>query len=467
MAVWSIVNLSALYGERRFDAECYRPVILRDENVLEPHNTVRLGDVATVTDGQHGYHQVDPASPIRHITAKCVLQGRVEGDGVDRLARRTHDANKRSQLAVDDILFSTAGRIGEAGLVCADILPANIDQDVARITLKGGVSVAPDFLTIFLNSEFGRFQCERATTGQIQRHISLAALREFRIPVVSWQHRVGQILRESITHAHKTKTLQLEAETILTTALGLDGADLSQRLFYENTFACAVEAGRLDAEHFQPKFETLLEILCSRDFELLPLGKMIKPVKNGFDCRDFCDDGTPYIRVADVKKGRLEIDGCARIPLKAKDVSKDISLAVGDVLFTRKGSFGNAAHVRPGQEHAIISSEIMLIRLKPSLIEKVLPEYLALYFNSNAGTLQAEKWAHGVAFFSISQEDLARFMVPILPMPEQKELKAKTDQAEAAYQQSRRLLDTAKRAVEIAIEEGEAAARKFLDGNGK
>ena len=171
MAVWSEVLLSKLYGARRLDAECYRPEILRDEQALHGLELARLGDVARVTDGQHGYHEVDAASPILHVTAKCVKDGLVDGSGTDRLARSTHEANKRSQLAVDDVLLSTAGTIGMAGIVGEDILPANIDQDVARITMKEESPVDPAFLVAFLNSELGRFQSERATTGQIQRHI--------------------------------------------------------------------------------------------------------------------------------------------------------------------------------------------------------------------------------------------------------------------------------------------------------
>ena len=203
MAVWSSVKLSTLYGARRLDAECYTPIALRDEQALHHCKTVRLGDIAIVTDGQHGYHDVDPESPIRHITAKCVKDGLVDDTGVDRLARTTHDANKRSQLAVDDVLLSTAGTIGLAGLVGEDILPANIDQDVARITMRGDSPAKPDFLVAFLNSELGRYQSLRATTGQIQCHISLSALREFEIPVVPWQTEAGSILRKAVENRRK------------------------------------------------------------------------------------------------------------------------------------------------------------------------------------------------------------------------------------------------------------------------
>lgn len=47
-----------------------------------------------------------------------------------------------------------------------------------------------------------------------------------------------------------------------------------------------------------------------------------------------------------------------------------------------------------------------------------------------------------------------------------KDLKAKMEQLEFALQESRSLLDTTKRAMEIAIEDGEDAARKFPDNDG-
>ena len=48
-------------------------------------------------------------------------------------------------------------------------------------------------------------------------------------------------------------------------------------------------------------------------------------------------------------------------------------------------------------------------------------------------------------------------------MLKQKESKARTDDAASARQDSPRLLATAKRAVEIAIEKGEVATRKSLE----
>lgn len=274
MAVWSEVQLSALYGARRLDAECYRPQILRDEHALHGFQIARLGDIAHITDGQHGYHEVDPSSQILHITAKCVKDGIVDGTGADQLAQSTHEANQRSQLAVDDVLLSTAGTIGVAGLVGEDILPANIDQDVARITMRADSPIDPAFLVAFLNAELGQFQCERATTGQIQCHISLSALREFEIPIVDWQAEPSAVLRQAVAKRRSASQMLHEAEELLESALGLDKLDLAPRLFYEFSYADVSGAGRFDGEYFSPRMQNLITALSHDRLTLADVAKL-------------------------------------------------------------------------------------------------------------------------------------------------------------------------------------------------
>ena len=54
----------------------------------------------------------------------------------DPLAKWVDDKNKRSSLDVNDIILSTRGTVGYCALVKENILPANIDQDVAKIVIK-------------------------------------------------------------------------------------------------------------------------------------------------------------------------------------------------------------------------------------------------------------------------------------------------------------------------------------------
>lgn len=261
MAIWSEVKLSDLYGESRLDAECYRPNVLRDQHALARLQTVKLRQIALVTDGQHGYHKVDPESEIRHITARCVKSGIVTDTDADRLDRATHEANPRSQLEPNDILLSTAGTIGEAGIVTSDILPANIDQDVARITIMKGAPIDPWFLVAFLRSEFGRFQSERSTTGQIQGHISLATLKTFNIPLLPKQNQAADLMKQAVAGFQKAATKYAEAEALLLSSLGLNKLDLSTSLFYVRRYSDTTTAGRVDAEYFSPRYQRVLNHL--------------------------------------------------------------------------------------------------------------------------------------------------------------------------------------------------------------
>ena len=126
MAQISEITWQDMQDAKRFDAEYFQPQYLHLDIVLENHDTEVVEDFAFVTDGQHGYHKVDPDSGIAHITAKCTKDFFVIKDDVEFLAQETHDANKRSQLQEGDILLASAGTIGCAGLVGSDILPANI-----------------------------------------------------------------------------------------------------------------------------------------------------------------------------------------------------------------------------------------------------------------------------------------------------------------------------------------------------
>ena len=63
---------------------------------------------------------------------------------------------------------------------------------------------------------------------------------------------------------------------------------------------------------------------------------------------------------------------------------------------------------------------------------------------------------------NIYDDDMAKIPVPILNMDVQKEIAAKVQESFALRKQSRQLLEYAKQAVEMAIEQGEGVALKWL-----
>ena len=108
----------------------------------------------------------------------------------------------------------------------------------------------------------------------------------------------------------------------------------------------------------------------------------------------------------------------------------------------------------------ISSSGILHLTVKDNA---VLPDYLTLVLNSKIVRLQAERSAGGSIIQHWKQSEIENVSIPILPMSSQQKIAAKVRESFALRAESKRLLDLAKHAVEVAIEQGESKAMEALE----
>lgn len=109
--------------------------------------------------------------------------------------------------------------------------------------------------------------------------------------------------------------------------------------------------------------------------------------------------------------------------------------------------------------NVISSSGILHLTVKDNA---VLPDYLTLVLNSKIVRLQAERSAGGSIIQHWKQSEIENVSIPILPMSSQQKITDKVRESFALRAESKRLLDLAKHAVEVAIEQGEEKAMKLL-----
>lgn len=115
---------------------------------------VRLADIASkITKGttpskkDGGFSEAG----INYIKAESVgYDGRIDSSKFSFITEDVHNKLKRSQLEVNDILFSMAGvHLGKVGVVEQKHVPANTNQALALIRLKGDL-VKPLYVLYFL-----------------------------------------------------------------------------------------------------------------------------------------------------------------------------------------------------------------------------------------------------------------------------------------------------------------------------
>lgn len=438
--------MSGLFGEFRLDAEAYTPELINVYDHLATLETVRLGDHAFITDGQHGYHIVDPESPIRHLTASCVLNWFIDDSGAERLAHETHDKNQRSACEVNDILLSTAGTLGKAGIITPDVLPANIDQDVARIHLLDK-TINPWYLITFLNSSIGRLQSERVSTGQVQRHIALGKIREFKIPVNVAQESVAQLTKQAFEKHSQSKALYAEAEALLLRELGLDTLDLTHEPSYEATFEEMAAAGRMDAEYFQPKYEHLLERIQQSGQGVRLADWVARPIQRGTQ-PEYIDDGDVIvINSQHVGKTHVELNDNRHTSHDL--VNKKAIVEPYDVLLNSTGYITiGRSQVLLDDVAAVVDGHVSIIKTKPGLD----PVYLALFLNTLPGQLQTERnWTGSSGQIELRLEAINNYLILKPDASLQYEIRHKVEAAHHARQEAALLLDEAKRRVEVLV----------------
>jgi len=249
MITYSVIKKSQLEGPTRLDSEYYQPEYLKLSNLFRKLNTIKLGDLSFITDGQHGYFKLDPESEIRQITAQHIINGFVDKTNADRLSIETHEKNLRASLNEGDVVCTTVGTVGNAAIITKDVPPANLDQNVARIHLKRKI-IDPWYLVIFLNSKYGQLQIKRHITGQVQQRLSLETVRKLLIAVLENQQKIGTLLREVYQNLSSGNELYSQAEDLLLEELGLKDFRPTEELSYIVDLSDVKSAQRTDAEYF-------------------------------------------------------------------------------------------------------------------------------------------------------------------------------------------------------------------------
>lgn len=427
----------------------------------------RLGDVCYVTDGIHTSIDFDEGSGIKVISAKHPKDGYFDLASVEEISATSHAANPRTALRVDDVIISTVGTIGNVAVVREEILPANSDRHVGIIRPKNDVTrpLSSDFLTAFLLSPYGLMQSHRETTGNVQPNLFLIKIREFRIARFSesFENRVASVSLRAHSVSRSANDKQNQAEATLLAALGMADWTPPEPLSYTASASAALAAGRLDPQYFMPAKEEVRRSLAAMPGQLLS--------ERANSIRDmFVPDRalpTKQVRNYDVTDALVPLLDTEKKPVFAADIGSTKKMFKdGDVAISRLRAYlKEIAVVRTDDViQSVGSSEFIVLRPKNGQPE-ISPETLAVFLRSTP-VQTILKWCQdGSQHPRFSESDLLSISVPDAVASVSSQITTIVQDAFAARHQARQLLETAKRAVEFAIEDGEEAALAFLDNN--
>ena len=445
-------------GSFRIDAEYFKKNYLAYVQKIYSKNGIKLGDVCHFMIGPFGsaYDTSNyvKKSGYRYIRGQDVKPFFLLESEPRFMTEQDFIRLQKYALKKDDLLVSVVGTLGNACIVHESELPAIFS---CKSTAVRSDDVNAYYLLAYLNSKYGRELLLRKERGAIQKGLNLDDLKSLDLPQFSnsFYSRVEIVVKHAHAKLFESNNLYRAAEQILLAELGFAEWSPTDEAVSVKSYSDFMSAGRFDAEYFQPKYDELFALLdrC----KTCALGGLVdiqRSIEPGSDA--YSDKGIPFVRIADftemgITPPEIHIppEICDDSPRPRKDT----------ILLSKDGSVGIAYKVDDNLD-VVTSSGILHLTVKDAV---VLPDYLTLVLNSKIVRLQAERDAGGSIIQHWKQSEIERVRIPLLPLERQRDIATKVQSSFAFRAESKRLLDLAKRMVEMAIEQGEAVAMVTLD----
>ncbi len=324
----------------------------------------------------------------------------------------------RAEVIPNDVLLTIAGSIGNCCVV-KGLEKANINQAIVKIRPKEDID--SDYLSIFLNSKYGKFQTQRLANGAVQLNVNFSEVGDIRVIIPSLEIQRELVAEIEIARESRKQKLA-EADALLSSLddylleqLGLTTPEKSDRLTF------AVRSGQLgnkiDAYSNQTHFRKLFKFLETHELPILKLQDLAIDIFSGTTPTAGGDsytedlDGIPFVRSGEITKDG-EVRETHELLIKPEihnGIMRRSQLMYGDLLIAIVGATIGSVGVYNRSTPANINQAIAAVRLNNS----VLPEYVRWFLSSPIGQLILDFFKRPVARANINLEEISQIPVPI------------------------------------------------------
>lgn len=469
---YSAINFSALEGRLRFDAEFYHPEYLRVYDAVTSKEYKTLGSLDTII--------LHPSEIKREYSDEGVTFFRTQNLRPLNITFESSvvfigedDAKKLKSNLVqygDVVITRTGANFGDTAIYFGQREPLVASSHILIVRAK---KVNPFFLGVFLNSFYGRKLIDKGMYGGLQPEIAPAYLYTIPIPKASkkLEDTIQGLIETSYQLQQKSLKDYREAENLLYEEVNLDAWKPKRSKFkYHNVqfhvednhsiiqLSTMLKGDRLDAEFWDAACLELLERLSK--FETKKLRSEVS-IKNGFpfQSKQFIEvgNGEPFIRIRDCKPHFIQTADLTKLDNDYLNNLKVIKAQTGDIVIGMDGLkwFYGSLVVEP----VYVNQRVCHVQVKPK--SEFTPEYVLLVINSKIGQMQLlRQMTIADTVGHIKNTDVGGLIIP-----QSKNIKAITKMIKAVQvgeHQSKQLIETAKKAVEIFIEQDEKEALKYI-----
>lgn len=461
----SVINLSEVLIENeifRFDSEFQlKEYINSIDKIKQKENSPFNNKLELLTDGKHGGVTLTDDGVV-FLRTTNIQENRIDLTDLRFISKKESEETLRAEFESGDLLLTTIGTIGLCAKVPENFPRATINQNLVRIVLKD--KSESSLLCCFLNSKYGRNQLLRYGAGNVYQMINYPNLRKVLIPKLdNIKEKINHLYLYSEKLSKDSKSCYTKAEKLLIKEIGLkDFVPNDEAVNIKSFSESFATSGRLDAEYYQLKFDSYENQIRKSVKDVVLVNSVLSDsIKNGSTPKQvFRENGEiNFIRV-EAFKNDLDFDDndCFSVSEETYENYTHNRVVKNDILVSMTGTIGNVS-IYNSESKGLINQNLVKLTANTDL---VLVNYLALYIKT-VGSIFLTKLQTGNVQPYVNIPNFSNLIVPIIKRTKQKQIADLIEESFALKKHSEQLLNVAKKAVEIAIEENEKIALKYIN----
>ncbi|MBF0539118.1 MAG: restriction endonuclease subunit S [Nitrospirae bacterium] len=327
-----------------------------------------------------------------------------------------------------------------------------------KLAILRSNDVQPELLAAFLKSKYGQNQIQKFRRGSGQTGLILEDFDQILMPKFSneFENNIQKLIKLSYDKLEQAQQTYSQAEEILLAEIGLkDFTPSTDPVNIKNFSDSFATSGRLDAEYYQRKYEDYINLVRSYKKGSEPVGEAC--IQNGLNFNPDAKTEYRYIELSNIGKSG-DINGCTvnmggELPSRARRLVHEKEVIISSI----EGSLDSCALVTKEYDGALCSTGFYVLRS-----DKLNSETLLVLFKSDPTQNLLKQSCSGTILTAINKDEFLNIPVPLIDKTKQQQIAALIEQSFAFKKQSENLLEVAKRAVEITIEQDESAALQYI-----
>jgi restriction endonuclease S subunit len=457
------LKISEVYEDNvtfRFDSEFFKKEYLELDRIITQHTVLKLDTLSSwITQGSNPKFSKDG---FHCLTGRNINSGKVDYQDSDFVDENEFNLLSRFKVNLNDILITLKGKgaIGKIGYTTEDV-DAIFSRNIGLIRIDK-TKISSIYIYLFLTSKFGVKLIEKGETGGTgQSTLTTTYLKNISIPLFSdnFQLKLKTVIEQVHLNQIKSKSLYKEAETILLKELDLLDFEPTQENIAIKSFSESFLAtGRLDSEYYQPKYDEIENRITSKEYTLVK--NEFNQVKTSFDksknIYKYIEIGNINISDGSNIFNNVKI---SELPANAK-----INVMNGDLLISKVRPYrGAVSIINVDDKDLIVSGAFTVLRRKEK--SQINSQVLQVLLRTNIYKELLLKYNVGTSYPVIKDNDILNLKIPLIDLKIQTKISEKIKTSFQLKSESIELLALAKRAVEVAIEEGEDVALELIGEN--